>query len=352
VENNFKDVIISINPAYIRRIDLQTLQVNLGNLCNQKCIHCHIDAGPNGKNIMSKRVMDDIVKFLSKKDGLILDITGGCPEFNPDFKYLIEKADKYVQKIIVRNNLTIFFEDGMEDLPLYYKENNIELICSMPCYTKENIEKQRGEGVCEKSIRGFKLLNELGYGEEDGLELNLVYNPGGPFLPTNEASLEEDYKRILYEQFGIVFNHLLTMTNVPIGRFEQFLKVNGNYDAYMKLLIDNFDKDNAQNIMCRNLLSVGWDGRIYDCDFNQALGLVMRNLKGDIMEIGSLKPEDLITKEIIFESHCFSCTAGAGSSCSGSLSGKANDLSTGTETIGLISPSGINGKSHIDGDYT
>ncbi|GAF88582.1 unnamed protein product, partial [marine sediment metagenome] len=259
-----------------------------------------------------------IVKFLSKKSGLALDITGGCPELNPNFKYLIEQTGSYVKKpIMVRSNLTIFFEKDMESLPEFYKDNKIKLICSMPCYTKENVEKQRGKDVFDKSIRALKLLNNLGYGKE--LELDLVYNPGGAALPGGQDRLERDYKKVLYEQHGIIFNRLLTITNAPIKRFEQYLKANGNFDEYIKLLVDNFNKDIAGNIMCRGLLSVGWNGIIYDCDFNQALGLALRDNNDKILEIGNLDPKELEGKEIIFQNHCYCCTAGAGSSCGGAL---------------------------------
>jgi len=317
--SDFKNSILSVDESYSRRIILEILQVNLGNMCNQRCIHCHINASPKGDKIMSRRITDDIARFLSQKKGLILDITGGCPELNPNFRYLIEKAKPYIKQIMVRSNLTVLFEPGMEDLPEFYKNNEIKLICSMPCYTKDNVEKQRGNGVFDKSIKALKLLNELGYGKNNGLELDLVYNPGGAFLPGDQTSLENDYKKILYEQYGIVFNRLLTIINAPINRFEQYLKANGNFDEYMKLLMDNFNRDIAGNIMCRNLLNVGWNGIVYDCDFNQALGLALRDNDGKIMEIEDLDPNDLEGRKIILENHCYCCTAGAGSSCAGAL---------------------------------
>ncbi len=317
--NNFKDAILSVNETCAKRVALEILQVNLGNICNQRCAHCHINASPMGDKIMPKRIMDDIVRFLSQKEGLILDITGGCPELNPNFKYLIEQTRPHVKQIMVRSNLAILLEQGMEDMAEFYRDNKIKLVCSMPCYTKENVEKQRGAGVFDKSIKALRILNGLGYGKEKNLELDLVYNPGGTFLPGDQAGLERDYKKVLNEQYGVAFNRLLTITNAPINRFEQYLKANGNFDAYMKLLIDNFNKDVAGGIMCRNLLSVGWNGIIYDCDFNQALGLTLRDKDEKIIEIGRVNPQDLEGKEIIFENHCFCCTAGAGSSCGGAL---------------------------------
>lgn len=319
MKSGFKNTILSVDETFITRTTLETIQVNLGSMCNQRCVHCHINASPQSSNIMPGRIMDDIVRFLSRKEGLTLDITGGCPELNPHFRYFVEKTKPYVKKIMVRSNLTILFEEGMEELPGFYKANRIKLICSMPCYTKENVDKQRGEGVFDKSIKALKFLNKLGFGKENDLQLDLVYNPGGAFLPAEQSSLEKDYKKMLYEQHGIGFHHLITITNAPINRFRQYLEANGNFDEYMKLLIDNFNRDVAGNVMCRNLLNVGWNGIVYDCDFNQALGLALRDEDGKIVEIGDLRPQDLAGKEIIFENHCFCCTAGAGSSCSGAL---------------------------------
>jgi radical SAM/Cys-rich protein len=320
METGFKTAIAQVNAAFLRRLRLETLQVNLGNMCNQRCIHCHIDASPAGNKVMFRRTIEEVVDFLSRSEDLTLDITGGCPELNPHFRYLVVKAGPHVKKIMVRSNLTVLFETGMEDLPAFYKTNRVKLICSLPCYTKENVDKQRGQGVFDKSIRALELLNQFGYGKEKYLELDLVYNPGGAFLPANQAELEKEYKKILYRQYGIVFNRLLTITNAPINRFEQFLKANGNFDEYMKLLINSFNRDIAGNVMCRNLLSVGWDGAVYDCDFNQARGLALKDGRGKIMKISRLNPQDLEGKEIIFENHCYCCTAGGGSSCRGSLS--------------------------------
>lgn len=314
----FKEAILLVDESSSKRTGLEILQVNLGNLCNQRCVHCHVNAGPSGAKVMPRRVMDDILSFLSKARGLNLDISGGCPELNPYFRYLIEKAKPLTKRIMVRNNLTIFFEPGMKDLADFYKNNKIKLICSLPCYTKENVDRQRGAGVFEKSIKALKLLNTIGYGKTKALELDLVYNPGGAFLPGNQSDLEKDYRKNL-KGYGIVFNHLITITNVPINRFKQYLEANGNFAEYMKLLINNFNRDVVTNIMCRNLLNVGWDGIVYDCDFNQVLGLAMRDASGRIMEIGALRPPDIAGKEIIFENHCYCCTAGAGSSCRGAL---------------------------------
>lgn len=316
--DDFKAVVFSLGERLIKRAALDILQVNLGNLCNQRCVHCHVNAGPGGDKIMSRRVMDDIIRFLSKTSGLVLDITGGCPELNANFRYFIEKARPFTKMIMVRSNLTVLFEPGMAWLSEFYKKNKIKLICSMPCYTKENVDKQRGKGVFDKSIRALKLLNAAGYGLEKSLEIDLVYNPGGAFLPGQQSALEKDYRQNL-KQYGVIFNHLITITNAPINRFKHYLEANGNFDEYMKLLMDNFNRNVVVDIMCRNLLNIGWDGIIYDCDFNQALGLSMRDRAGKIMEISGLQVSDIEDKEIIFENHCYCCTAGAGSSCKGAL---------------------------------
>jgi len=309
----FKSALLEANPTYTRRVALEIVQVNLGNRCNQQCEHCHVGASPEGDKIMSLEVVKSIISFLKLKKGLILDITGGCPEFNPNLKYLIKEAKPLTKMIMVRSNLTIFFEPGMESFPKLYRDNKVKIISSLPCYTKENVDKQRGDGVFEKSIKALKSLNELGYGREPGLELDLVYNPGGAFLPGAQSSLENDYKKILKDEYGVFFSHLLTIINAPIKRFENYLKANGSYDEYMKLLQDNFNKDIAGDIMCRNLLSIGWDGVLYDCDFNQALELSLKK------NIADVNPDELNGNDIIFQDHCYCCTAGAGSSCGGAL---------------------------------
>ena len=319
MDSNFKNTILSVNKSFAKRLQLKILQVNVGNKCNQKCAHCHIGGSPEGTKVMSKKVINDIIDFLNKKQGLILDITGGCPELNPDFKYLIEKARPITEEIIVRTNLTILLEETSCEILEFYKKHKVHIIASMPCYTEENVNKQRGNGVFEKSIKVLKLLNKLGYGVSKDLTLDLVYNPGGAFLPGDQSMLEADYKKVLNEKYKIIFNHLLTITNAPINRFEKSLKAKGNFDEYMKLLVENFNKDVTGDIMCHNLLSVGWDGALYDCDFNQALGLALKDVSDKSINIANLNPEELEGMSIIFENHCFCCTAGSGSSCCGSL---------------------------------
>ncbi|NQU94651.1 MAG: arsenosugar biosynthesis radical SAM protein ArsS [Candidatus Omnitrophica bacterium] len=319
MKSDFKEKVYTIDRTYSRRVNPETLQVNLGNRCNQQCAHCHVDASPSGAKIMSKEVMGDIVIFLSKKKDLILDVTGGCPELNPNFKYFIEKAKPHAKEIKVRSNLTVLLEPGMEGMAQFYKDQGVHLVCSMPCYTRENVDKQRGEGVFDKSIKALRILNELGYGKEENLVLDLVYNPGGAVLPGEQSGLERDYKKVLKEKYQVTFSYLLTITNAPIKRFEQYLKANGNFDKYMKLLMDNFNENVAGNIMCRKLLSVGWDGTLYDCDFNQALNLSLKDKSDKTIKVSDISPDELQEREIIFENHCYCCTAGAGSSCEGAL---------------------------------
>ena len=318
--NNFRNTVLSVNRSYSRRVGLEILQANVGNRCNQRCSHCHMDAGPGGDRIMQREVMNGIIRFLSKKRSLLtLDITGGAPELNPDFKYLVREADPFVKEILVRTNLTVLLLPEIAGLVEFCRGHKIHLISSMPCYTQENVDRQRGNGIFNKSVKALKILNNLGYGTEDSLQLDLVYNPGGAFLPGEQAILENDYKKVMKERFGIVFNTLLAITNAPIKRFETYLKANGNFNEYMSLLMDNFNKDIAGNIMCRNLLSVGWDGALYDCDFNQALGLSLKGRSGKPLNIQSLDSNSLEGNDILFEDHCYSCTAGKGSSCGGAL---------------------------------
>lgn len=317
--NNFIKAVCSARNEEIRRGKLKILQVNLGNLCNQSCLHCHIGAGPDGRGIMAHKTMDDILTFLSHNRDLLLDITGGSPEMNPNFDYLVRSARPLAKEIMVRSNLTVLFEPGKNYLADFFKENGVHLICSLPCYTRENVDRQRGKGVFDKSIKAIRILNGLGFGKEDRLQLDLAYNPGGPALPAPQDKLEMDYKRILRQEYEIVFNRLITITNSPINRFKDYLETNGEYKGYRRLLEENFNAGVLKDLMCRNLLSVGWDGRLFDCDFNLALGLSIRDDKGESLRIGAVNPKDLEGGKIIFDEHCFSCAAGSGSSCQGAL---------------------------------
>lgn len=308
-----------IGKDILRRGQLTTLQVNMGNLCNQSCVHCHIEASPQGKDIMSKKVVDDILSFASRNKIKTLDITGGAPELNPNFDYLVTQARTLVEDLIVRSNLTILFEKGKEYLPEFFKENKAHLVCSMPCYRKENVDRQRGAGVFEKSIKALKLLNATGFSKIKDLQLDLVYNPLGAYLPAPQDALEKDYKRVLNENYGIEFDRLLTITNVPIKRFKDYLGSSNGYEGYSDVLENNFNPATLETLMCRTFLSVGFNGRLYDCDFNLALGYALRDSKGNYLAISTLNAQDLKNKEIITGEHCLACTAGSGSSCQGAL---------------------------------
>lgn len=315
-----------IEKDVLRRTLLTTLQVNMGNLCNQSCVLCHIQASPQGKNIMSKKVVDDILRFISKHKIQTLDITGGAPELNPYFDYLVTKAKPLVDELIVRSNLTVFFEKGKDYLPEFFKSNKVHLICSLPCYTKENVDQQRGKGVFEKSIRALNLLNKVGFSKQVDLVLDLVYNPLGAYLAPAQYQLEKEYKRVLRDNYNIEFDHLLTITNVAINKFKAYLESSNEFEKYADVLESNFNPATLDNLMCRTFLSVGYDGKIYDCDFNLALDLALKGEKGNFITIDKLNPSDLQEKEILTGEHCFSCTAGSGSSCQGALTDTVNPV--------------------------
>lgn len=312
-----------IEKDILRRGQLTTLQVNVGNLCNQSCRHCHIEASPLGREIMSRKVVDDSIGFLSRYKISTLDITGGAPELNPNFDYLIILSRPLVDEIMVRSNLTVFFEKGKDYLPDFFKAHKVHLICSLPCYTKENVDQQRGKGVFEKSIKALRLLNSIGFSRKEELCLDLVYNPLGGYLPAPEKELSEDYKKRLKEDYGVEFNRLLTITNVAIKRFKVYLESNQECERYSKVLRDNFNPQTLKNLMCHTFLSVGFDGRLYDCDFNLALGYALKDADGRDLTIERLNPEHLENREIITGEHCLACTAGSGSSCQGSLTHSA-----------------------------
>lgn len=310
---------ISDKEGCLRRIELTTLQVNMGNLCNQSCLHCHVSASPRGKKVMGRRVVDDILSFLKQNPGLSLDITGGAPELNPNFDYFILEAKPLVKELSVRTNLTVFFEPGKEYLPDFFMKNRVRLICSLPCYQKESVDAQRGKGVYDKSIRALRILNRLGYAKMKDLSLTLVYNPTGPYLPPQQDRLEAEYREFLKKNYDIEFDKLLTITNAPIKRFKKYLNSNGEYKNYLRLLKKSFNPEIVDNIMCRKYLSVGYDGRLYDCDFNQSLGWVLKNKKGQVLTIDKIRPQDLKERKVMVGEHCLSCTAGFGSSCQGAL---------------------------------
>ncbi len=290
----------------------------MGNLCNQSCMHCHVGASPDGKKIMSREVIKDIVGFLSKNKGLVLDVTGGAPELNPHFDYLVSEAKPFVERIMVRSNLTILFESGKDYLLEFFKKNKIHLICSLPCYTETNVDAQRGKGVFAKSIKALLLLNSIGYAKDKDLILDIVYNPGGAFLPGGQQTLENDYRKNL-AGCGVSFNRLITITNVPIKRFKDFLDHREEYSKYIETLKESFNSRAAENVMCKTLVSVGFDGALYDCDFNQSLRWRLKDNRGQPLTLRTLKKNNLKALDILFGEHCFSCTAGQGSSCQGAL---------------------------------
>ncbi|MBI2986525.1 MAG: arsenosugar biosynthesis radical SAM protein ArsS [Deltaproteobacteria bacterium] len=311
---------IKQNGGGFRKRKVDVLQVNMGRYCNQACVHCHVEAGPTRKEMMNRETVDAVLCFLGRSGISTLDVTGGAPELNPNFDYLLEAAAALERHVMDRCNLTVIFEPGKEYLPEFFQRHRVELVCSLPCYSEENVDRQRGRGTFDLSIRALQLFNQLGYGQPDsGLILNLVYNPVGPFLPPPQEELAQDYKRELREKFGIEFNHLYCLSNMPITRYETHLKLRGEYDRYMELLANSFNPATLDQVMCRNLLSVGWEGTIYDCDFNQMLDLPIRDADGQALNISTLSLDHVQNLPIAIGDHCYACTAGSGSSCGGAL---------------------------------
>ncbi|OZG73787.1 radical SAM protein [Hahella sp. CCB-MM4] len=304
----------------IHRGVMDTLQVNLGYKCNLSCTHCHVAAGPNRKEQMSLDVVEDILQFMRLKSIGMLDLTGGAPEMNPHFRHLVIEARKLGVKVIDRCNLTILLEEGYEDMAEFLADQRVEIVASMPCYAEQNVDKQRGKGVYHESIEALKILNSLGYGQDDSdLTLNLVYNPGGPFLPPPQEGLEKDYKRELWEHHGIVFNQLFALTNMPISRFGSFLMSKGQFNDYMSLLKGSYSEHNLDSVMCKSLISVDWQGYVYDCDFNQMLHIPLIASDKPKVHLNELFEVDLKGQPIAVADHCYGCTAGQGSSCGGAL---------------------------------
>ena len=312
------DLLVETDFPAIRRAGLETLQVNLGYLCNQQCLHCHVDAGPRRTEIMTAETISDVVNFIKHKNIKTLDLTGGAPEMNPGFFTLVEQARSLGVHVIDRCNLTVLLEDGFEETASFLANNKVEVVASLPCYLKENVDAQRGKGVYEGSIEGLKLLNQQGYGNEEGLLLNLVFNPQGINLPPSQDQLELDYKKELQQRFDIVFNHLYTITNMPIKRFGSTLVSKGLFQEYMQLLKTSYSKDNLAGLMCRTTLSIDWQGYVYDCDFNQMLNLPA-GISTEKTHINELLQRDLKGQVISIMDHCYGCTAGNGSSCGGAL---------------------------------
>lgn len=315
----FKDRLHAVNPEYETFESLQTLQVNLGNLCNLHCSHCHVGASRRGSEIMGREVMAQIAGFLAQHPGLILDITGGCPEMNPDFRHFIELTAGLAPRRLLRSNLAIMAEEGWHWLPEFCRDQELTVIGSLPCYLEENVDRQRGDGVYQNSIQVLKRLNSIGYGTD--LELNLVYNPGGDFVAGSQSGLETAYKEELLACHGIVFNHLFTITNAPIGRFRDHLEADGTYSDYLRMLAGRFNPEAAANIMCRSLISVDWQGKLYNCDFNQALNMPIMADDGSEITLSALADDGMNGRKIHLAQHCYCCTAGEGSSCTGALVG-------------------------------
>lgn len=301
------------------RAGVRTLQVNVGKLCNMACHHCHVEAGPKQSEIMPSAVAERLIELLRRNPAIeLVDFTGGAPELNPHFRWLVEEARALGRRVIDRCNLTVLFEPGLSDMPTFLAAHGVEIVASLPCYSAENLEKQRGRGAFDKSIAALRVLNQLGYGRVgSNLQLSLVYNPVGASLPPDQVTLEAKYKEELSRLFGIEFHGLLTITNMPIKRFAQDLERQGKSEAYMDLLVNHFNAGTVAELMCKSLVSVSWDGTLYDCDFNQMLELPLGAGARSIWELESFT--DLDNARIATTGHCFGCTAGAGSSCSGAL---------------------------------
>lgn len=302
----------------LKPLNLQVLQVNLGKMCNQVCKHCHVDAGPDRKEIMSMQTMELCLSVIEKYNIETVDLTGGAPEMNPNFRWFVEQISSLGKKIINRCNLTIINANQKYfDLPQFFAEHNLEIVASLPHYSNFRTDSQRGKGVFDRSIKALKELNKVGYGQKNtSLSLNLVYNPTGAILPGPQKILEEDYRSALKNKFDIDFNNLFVLTNMPISRFLDYLIVSKNYEEYMQALINSFNVSAAKNVMCRNTISVGWDGNLYDCDFNQMLELGVQSKSN---HISNFDLSTLSKREIVLNQHCYGCTAGLGSSCGGQI---------------------------------
>lgn len=322
-----KSLLLESDFPELRRAGVDTLQANLGYLCNLSCSHCHVNAGPKRTEVMSEEVAGTVLRFVERQRVQTLDLTGGAPELNPNFRMLVVGAADMGVQVIDRCNLTVLEETGYEWVAEFLARNRVQVVASLPCYSEENVRQQRGNGVFEASIRGLQLLNSLGYGRGGGLQLDLVYNPNGTFLPPPQEPLEQKYKQILKQHFDLSFDSLYTITNMPINRYGSMLLSKGLYAEYMQLLKDNFDRSNLPGVMCRQMLSVDWRGYLYDCDFNQMLDLPANLPDGDDIiarsgthrRLGDYLDHDFQDSPIMVGEHCYGCTAGQGSSCGGAL---------------------------------
>jgi radical SAM/Cys-rich protein len=306
-------------PA-LRRGRLDTVQVNLGYRCNQQCLHCHVNAGPKRKEMMTRETADQVLRLLQRSGATTLDITGGAPELNMNFRYLVTQARAQGVHVIDRCNLTVLDEPGQSDLAQFLADQRVEITASLPCYLEQNVDGQRGSNVFKRSIRALQKLNALGYGRDGGgLVLNLVYNPTGPYLPPPQQALEQDYRKHLGDEYGVTFTRLFTLANMPIQRFGSTLISKGQFTAYMTLLRDAYNPATLPTVMCRSLISIDWQGYVYDCDFNQMLGLPLGATDKPRVHIKDLTIPDLENAPIAVRDHCYGCTAGQGSSCGGAL---------------------------------
>lgn len=314
----FREAIHEAGLAPLESLGITTLQINLGKLCNQTCRHCHVDAGPDRREVMTRGTMEACVRALASTDIPVVDLTGGAPELNPSFRWLVEQVRALGRRVLDRCNLTVLMTGETRELPEFLAGHEVTIVASLPSFLARGTDAQRGERVFEASIAAMRRLNELGYGQEgSGLELDLVYNPVGAFLPGQQTSLEADFRRELSRRYGLSFNQLYAITNMPINRFLEFLLRNGQYEAYMERLVSAFNPAAVGGLMCRSTLSVGWDGRLYDCDFNQMLELP---LSGDLPQhIDDFDSRRLARRPIVTAQHCYGCTAGAGSSCGGTI---------------------------------
>ena len=314
------DSTLAAHGLPLRHTRTRVLQINVGKLCNLTCAHCHVNAGPKRKEIMTRDTADRILAWLEPTDIPVVDLTGGAPEMIPDFRYFVERLTAMTPRrhVMDRCNLTILLEPAFDGLAEFLAGHRVEIVASMPCYSPANVDAQRGDGVFDASIRALGLLNRLGYGRDPGLPLNLVYNPLGGSLPGPQAELEADYKRALLAHFGIVFNRLYTITNVPVSRFASYLRNNNQLGAYMDLLVESFNPAAVNGLMCRDTINVSWTGEVFDCDFNQMLKMQWRDEERGL-SLWDLDPAALEDREILTGDHCFACTAGAGSSCGGAL---------------------------------
>lgn len=315
----FKDKIAETGNAPLKPKKLEILQLNLGYMCNQVCSHCHVDAGPDRKEIMTKETMEQCLEVIKTTKAHTLDLTGGAPEMNPNFRWFVEEASKAgIKDFIVRSNLTIILANKKyHDLPEFFKKYKVHVVSSLPFYKREKTDKQRGNGVFDKSIKALQMLNAVGYAQPGtNLKLDLVYNPAGAFLPTNQEALQKDFKKALKEDFNIDFDNLFAITNLPISRFLEYLIASENYEDYMYALVEAYNPAAVESVMCTNTISVSWDGWLYDCDFNQMLAL---KVDSKVQHISEYNEDLLNNREIRISQHCYGCTAGAGSSCQGTV---------------------------------